>query len=140
MTPGTVFLDRLFRQHDGTVAPKYFAVLNDKEAGIFVAVRFTSKPHGRNISFGCQLRDRLPNFHLPLHSCQFLKQPTWVVLDEYSEFSRHELYDRMLKSEMVRIGELEKSIAIALIECAAASNDISAFQRKLVAESLTRFR
>jgi hypothetical protein len=136
--PGTVFLDREFVLHDGKKGPKYFVVFNDNQEGVFVAARLTSKPHGRGIRFGCQPKDRFPNFHLPLNSCAFLREPTWICLNEYFELAQGDLFAHMFSGRMVRVGEIERSISAALLKCAAESHDVSKYQQQLILGSIAR--
>lgn len=85
MTPGSILFDKKFSFHDGEVGEKLFVILGTVN-GTYVVAKTTTQPHGRGNDYGCQPKDRFPNFYLPKGACH-LKESTWICLDEFYEFS-----------------------------------------------------
>ena len=81
MNPGTIFCDHKFKFDDGTTKKKFIIILNDGNSGFYVVVKVTSKDSCKGYQFGCQLKDRYPNFFLPRNGCGFPKN-TWVELEQ----------------------------------------------------------
>jgi hypothetical protein len=138
MTPGTLFFDRHFRFYDGEEGQKILIALGTAH-GITIVVKTTSQGRRFRNDFGCQADHRFPNFHL-VKGCCCLSKPTWVCLDEYYEFKDSELLQRHFSGDINRIGLLTDEIAIALMECALQSEDISPRQTHIVQTALDTFR
>lgn len=138
MTPGTLFFDRHFRFHDGEEGQKILIALGTAH-GITLVVKTTSQGRRYRNDFGCQAAHRFPNFHL-VQGCCCLSKSTWVTLDEYYEFKDAELLQKHFSGDINRIGTLPDELTIALMECAMASDDISARQSAVVAAALEVFR
>lgn len=130
MTPGTIFTDQNFIFHDGDVGNKILVSLGTK-SGVIVVAKATSQGHRYNSNFGCQLKERFPNFHL-VKNCCVLQKPTWICLHEYYEFSAAELLQKHFSGDTKFIGNLSDEITVDLIACALNSLDISAAQVEIL--------
>lgn len=138
MTPGTLFFDRYFRFYDGEEGQKILVALGTAHS-VTIVVKTTSQGRRFRNDFGCQADHRFPNFHL-VKGCCCLSKPTWVCLDEYYEFKDSELLQRHFSGDINRIGLLTDEIAIALMECALQSEDISPRQTRIIQTALDTFR
>lgn len=130
MIPGTLFVDRHFRFHDGDEAQKILVALGTAH-GVTLVVKTTSQGRRYRNDFGCQADHRFPNFHL-VQNCCCLSKPTWVCLDEYYELKDAELLQRHFSGDVNRIGTLSDGLTDALMICAQQSDDISARQSAIV--------
>lgn len=92
MNAGSIFFDRDFVFHDGEIAEKLFVVLGSSKS-LAVVAKTTSRANGRGAAFGCRLRDRFANFHLPAGSCA-LKRASWICLDEFYELNYAKLLQK----------------------------------------------
>ncbi len=138
MTPGTFFVDKHFRFHDGEEAQKILVALGTNH-GVTIVVKTTSRGARYRNDYGCQADHRFPNFHL-VKGCCCLSKPTWVCLDEYYEFKDSELLQRHFSGDVNRIGELPDVITIELMECALSTDDISGRQAGMVRYALDEYR
>lgn len=130
MTPGTVFTDQNFVFHDGETGSKILIALGTK-SGVIVVVKATSQGHRYNSNFGCQIKDRFPNFHLVQNCCELTK-PTWVCLQEFYEFRAAELVQKHFKGNTKIICTLSNEIMADLISCALDSMDITPAQIEIL--------
>jgi hypothetical protein len=133
MVPGTILFDHHFRFHDGKTGEKLFVVLNDGRGGSFVTVKTTSNDTRYSFVYGCQVLGRFPHFYLPKSSC-CLTEHTWLCLDEFYEFSAHELFQRVTDGHIHRIGVLPEAITLELLSCATSCEDISAVHADSILE------
>ena len=124
MTPGTLLSDTHFPFQDGAYGKKILVVLSDGSSYPFIVVRTTSQQKNRGTTFGCQNKDRFPNFFLPEHSCALHKN-TWIQLEDFREFSPATLFKKSLDGELVQIAKLPLEITLLLLRCAIESNDIT---------------
>jgi hypothetical protein len=129
MTPGTFICDNNFHYSNGETGKKILIVLNDGTPGYYIVVKITSQNAYKGNEFGCQNNDRYPNFFLP-KGCCCLKNDTWIQLDEYFEFTTHELLAKHFSGEMVRIGVVPEEIFKDLLQCAIDSEDILMIHQK----------
>lgn len=129
---GAIFFDRDFKFQDGASGEKFFVVLGVSGTA-YIVVKTTSQIHGRGITYGCQIDDRFPNFHLPKNSCWFDK-PTYVCLDEFYELSAVEFLQKNA------IGQLYRAATLLQIEelqtCALLSLDLSSYQKEIIQGSI----
>ena len=130
MAPGTILQHQNFRFHDGAIGNKILIVLGS-DAGVSVVVKTTSKSYRFSSSYGCQLGDRFPNFHL-VQNCCILPKATWVCLDEYYEFRDADLVALHFAGDVKQLGNLPADITAELMACALASNDISFYQEQII--------
>lgn len=130
MTPGTIFTDQTFVFHDGKVGNKILVSLGAK-SGVIVVAKATSQGQKYSSIFGCQIKDRFPNFFL-VQNCCVLAKPTWICLHEFYEFSAADLLKKHFSGDTKSIGNLPDEITVDLIECALNSLDISAAQVKIL--------
>lgn len=135
MIPGTILFDDEFKFTDSSVGKKILIILNDGNPGFYIIVKTTSKSAYKSAEYGCQLSNRYPNFFLPKGSC-CLNEDTWIQLDQYFEFTAHELVSRHFTGQIKRIGILPKEIIYQLLDCAIKSDDISLSQEKILKEIL----
>lgn len=135
MTPGTCLYDDNFTFKDGETKGKIFIVLNHGDNGSYLAVKTTSQGDRYGIQYGCQVMERFPNFHLVKGCCCFSSN-TWVQLDDFYEFEKAKLVQKVMTSEIKRIGVLEQAQAIELLKCATNSEDINLIQEKAITDSL----
>ena len=105
MTPGTVLFDQAFQFHDGGTGQKLFVALTDGTTGQYICAKMTSSGHRYGIISGCQAMDRFPSFFIPKHGC-FLKENTWIQLEAFYEFDKAALIQKVVRSEIDRIGVL----------------------------------
>jgi hypothetical protein len=63
--------------------------------------------------YGCQIVGRFQHFYLPC-----LTERTWLCLDEFYEFSAHEIFQRITDGHIHRIGVLPEAITLELPSCA----------------------
>ena len=130
MTPGTIFKDQNFAFHDGEMGNKILVSLGAK-SGVIVVAKATSQGHRYNSIFGCQIKDRFPNFYL-VQNCCILTKPTWICLNEFYELRAAELVKKHFAGDTKSIGNLPDEITVDLIECALNSQDISAAQEEIL--------
>jgi hypothetical protein len=135
MIPGTILFDDEFKFTDGSVGKKILIILNDGNPGFYIIVKTTSRSAYKSAENGCQLSNRYPNFFLPKGSC-CLNEDTWIQLDQYFEFTAHELVSRHFTGQIKIIGILPKEIIYQLLDCAIKSDDISLSQEKVLKEIL----
>jgi hypothetical protein len=135
MEPGTLIVDNEFVYRDGSKGKKILIVLNDGTVGHYIIIKTTSKDTYKGISFGCQFKDRYPNFFLP-KGCCCLKKNTWVMIDQFFEMTSHELLDKHFSGKMNRIGVLPLSILKNLLDCASDCLDISFAQARVLKDTL----
>jgi hypothetical protein len=138
MTCGTFIFDDNFIFSDTSVGRKILLVLNDGEVGYYVVVKTTSKGTHKGITFGCQSNDRYPNFFLP-KGCCFLKEDTWLGLDEFFEFTANEILTKVFSGHIRQLAVLPESILRDVLICAADCLDISKKQEQVVRETLLQF-
>lgn len=127
MTPGTILFDRQFVFHDGATGEKLLVVLTDGGGGSYIVVKTTSNGHRYGLEFGCQLNTRFPCYFLPRGSC-CLNDNSWLCLDEFYEFEKGALIQRVMERRVDRIGVLPEDLTLELIGCAMGSEDISIAQ------------
>lgn len=130
MTPGTIFTDQNFVFHDGEVGNKILISLGAK-SGVVVVAKTTSRGHRYKTVFGCQVKDRFPNYYL-VQNCCVLSKPTWICLDEFYEFSANQLVQKHFAGHTKCIGNLPDEITADLICCALNSLDISTAQEEIL--------
>ena len=131
MTPGTILLDDTFTFSNGTQGKKLLVVLNDGESGAYIVIKTTSNGNFKGNDYGCQASDRYPNFFCPKGSC-CLRKNTWIQLDQFFEFTVHELVGRHFNGEIKRIGVLPDQILDELLECAINCDDITQEQASVL--------
>ncbi len=130
MKPGTIFLDNAHQSADSRPSRQLLIILSDGQQCPYIAVNTTSQPRDAcGIQSGCQIKDRFPNFFLPLRST-YLKENTWIQLDCFSDLNSTELVERHKNNEIERICELPRKLLEALLICAISSKDISEDQEK----------
>jgi hypothetical protein len=127
MVPGTIFFDPAFRFHDGKTGRKLFVLLNDGQRGTYTVVKTTSKDSRYGFVYGCQILCRHPHFYLPRGSC-CLPEHTWLCLEEFYEFDRHDLIARVTDTRVNRMGVLPDNVILEVLACAISCDDISATQ------------
>jgi hypothetical protein len=137
MTPGTILCDNEFEFSDGTKGKKLLIVLNDGQTGRYIIVKTTSNPVYKGITYGCQSGDRYPNFFLPKGSC-CLREETWVMLDQFFEFSSHDLLSKSFSGQINRIGVIPEESLVHLLNCSIGCQDITRKQSEVLYEMLTR--
>lgn len=130
MIAGTLLSDRQFLCKDGSVQDKIIVLLSDGQSGRYVVAKATSNGHRYGISFGCQPMDRFPSFFLPRGSC-CLTLDTWLQLEGFYEFDAYDLDRKVVDTKIFQIGRLDDHIE-ALLICSINSDDISAYQEKLL--------
>jgi hypothetical protein len=130
LNPGSVYFDTAFKFHDGATGEKLFVVLGTVGA-ISVVVKTTSKQHGRGSVYGCQPRDRFPNFFLPHRSC-YLDGNSWVCLDEFYELNHKAILQKRFDGLVRPICTLTDKITRELQDCALISQDISPAQSDII--------
>lgn len=130
MNVGSVFFDRSFDFGDGFTGRKLFTVLGTR-GGVSVAVKTTTQQHGRGTTYGCQLRDRFPNFFLPSGCCD-LDRSSWICLDAYYELEQSAALMKRFHGIIDPICDLPRDIARQIQHCAIASKDISSDQEEIV--------
>lgn len=134
MTPGSIFFDKKFVFHDGEDGKKILISLGTS-SGVTLVAKTTSQGHRYGCNFGCQHKDRFPNFHL-VQNCCVLSKPTWVCLSEFYEFNDAQLLKKKFGGDIEHIGDLSNEITKSLLECAVASEDITELQEKIVAQGI----
>lgn len=131
MTPGSVLFDTQFKFSDGTLGQKLLVVLNDGLAGVYVVLKTTSKDKHKGRNFGCQSRDRYPNFYIPQGQC-CLRGESWIMLDQFFEFRREDLLTKRFAGQMKTLGVLPNGILKDLLDCAIGCEDISLAQEQIL--------
>ena len=137
MTPGTLLCDARFDFSNGTYGKKILVVLNDGSDYPYIVVKTTSQQKNRGTVYGCQLKDRFPNFFLP-KGCCYLSSPTWVQLEDFRELDQQVVLNKHFSGELVRLAELPKSITIELLRCAIKADDITFAQQEVLERTLTK--
>jgi hypothetical protein len=135
MTPGTLIIDNEFVYSNGETGKKILVILNDGSTGYYIVIKTTSKDTYKGIKFGCQSDDRYPNFFLP-KGCCYLRMNTWVMLDQFFEFSAQEVLAKHFSGKMNQLAVLPDNIIKGLLECAANCQDITVAQEKVVRDTL----
>lgn len=130
MNVGSVFFDRQFDFKDGDTGRKLFVVLGTIE-GVSVAVKTTTRQHGRGTTFGCQIRDRFGNFFLP-HRCCDLDRTTWVCLDAFYELDYASVLTKRFRGIIDPICDFPAALARQIQDCALLSDDLSDKQEAIV--------
>lgn len=130
MTPGTIFTDQHFIFHDGAVGNKILIALGAKD-GVIVVAKTTSQGNKYSSVFGCQLKDRFPNFYLVKHCC-VLTQPTWICLHEFYEFDAAQLVKKHFSGDTKLIGSLTDEITVDLLSCVLSCQDITENQIEII--------
>jgi hypothetical protein len=131
---GSILFDRRFEFKDGTFGSKLIVILGcDK--GIALAVKTTSKIHGRGIQYGCQPNDRFHNFYLPAKSC-YLSQPTWICLDEFYELQLNTLLSKRFSGQINPLCMLDDAHITLLLQCSLLSQDITPHQEAIIRKTL----
>lgn len=131
MSPGTFLSDLNFKFHDGKIGNKIFVVFNNAASGIYIAAKTTSRPDRYGIQHGCQIFDRFPNYYFVHGSC-FLNKNTWVQLNNFYEFKKDELMQKVISGQINRIGLLDENHTSDLITCASHSDDLSMSQCEML--------
>ena len=124
MIPGTILFDDNFRFRDGQKGEKLFVVLSDGSDGLYSTAKTTSRGKLYLWQYGCQIGHRYPAFYLPLHAT-CLRKDTWVQLEAFYDFESAALVQKVISGLIKRIGVLDSSLAVDLIECARRSQDIT---------------
>ena len=130
MNVGSVFFDRQFDFGDGDTGRKLFVVLGTV-GGVSLAVKTTTKQHGRGTTFGCQNKDRFANFFLP-HRCCDLNATTWVCLDAFYELDQSTVLRKRFGGIIDPICDLPPDLTRLIQECALSSKDISLAQEAIL--------
>jgi hypothetical protein len=130
MTPGSIYSDHDFTFRDGARGNKILIVLGSID-GVSLVAKTTSKGRLYSHNFGCQCRDRFPNFFL-VQNCCVLKEPTWVCLNEYYELADTEILRKRFNGNAKAIGSLSSTLRDSLIACALESEDITPFQESIL--------
>lgn len=139
MTPGTILSDNNFVYADGSTGKKLLVVLNDGSIGYYIVIKTTSRGHYKGIQFGCQSKDRYPNFFIT-KSSSFLTQDTWILLDQFFEFGSHELLQKSFTGQIKSIGILTDNILIDLLKCAIDCDDITIEQGSVLVDILNKLQ
>jgi len=134
LQPGHILFHRDFVFHDGAQKDKYLVVLAAHQSNIVVA-KTTSKGHHYRNDFGCQSANRFPAFYLPRGSCCF-RTDTWICFEEFYEFKAQELTQRIVSTIVNQYGLLGNELTRDIQFCAMGCDDISAYQEKMVKDSL----
>ena len=130
MNPGIVLFNTVQNLSVDTSARKLLVVLNDGQHYPFITVATTSKPCSlRGVRPGCQARDKLPSFYLPLHST-YLKEETWIQLDRFVDMDPSMLIQGVSARKLVKVCRLPKKILKDLFICAISCKDILENQEK----------
>lgn len=135
MIAGTILQDNQFKFRDKTTGNKLFIVLNDGTCGQYIAVKTTSKQHGRGVVYGCQNADIFANFFLP-KSATWFKENTWVCLDEFYSYKTSELLTGKFAGRITALSNLPVSILKELLKCAIDSPDIEFDQQDILIKTL----
>lgn len=129
MKPGTLLCDDQFKFSDGSERKKILVVLNDGAVGYYIIIKTTSNQKFKGVKFGCQSRDRYPNFFLPqASSC--LHKDSWLMLNEFFSFELGEFCEKILSKKIVQIGVLRDDIFPLLLDCAIHCDDITLVHRR----------
>lgn len=139
MTPGTLLFDTNFKFPDDSYGKKILVLLNDGSNYPYIVVKTTSKQKNRGTQFGCQIKDRFPNFFLP-KGCCYLDKHTWVQLEDFREFDDADFLKAHFSGRIVRLAILPQKITMELIECAIQADDISFAQEKSLQETLAQLQ
>jgi len=130
MIPGTVFFDNIYQFEDGQQVRELLVILNDGTTHPYIAVKTTSHPSKyRGKQAGCQVKDELPNFFLPLHST-YLKEDTWIRLDHFENIDPQILDTRIEKGEFDQVCKIPLKIMHHLIVCSVSSNVATDVQKQ----------
>jgi hypothetical protein len=140
LTPGTVLHDPTFEFSDSSIpGNKILIVLNDASSvGHFTIVKTTSNPGLKTEAYGCNLKDRYPNFYIPTGRC-VLRENTWVCLDEYFDFSYQKWLKKCMEEKDVQtLGQLPDETLAELLTCSINSEDISHAQEADLRNTLSK--
>ncbi len=130
MKPGTVLFNSIHQIADKGHVRKLLIILSDGKQYPFISVTTTSRPNpARGIQLGCQIKDRFPNFFLPLHST-YLKEDTWIQLDHFMDLNPFELTHCYNVGKFEKVCVLPRKIFKDLLICTISSMDISDDQEK----------
>jgi hypothetical protein len=130
MIPGIVLVNAIHQITAKEQARKLLVILSDGEQHPFIAVTTTSQSNqARGTQAGCQIKDRFPSFYLPLHAT-YLKEATWIQLDQFVDLNPIKLAHTFNKSELVKVCRLPKKILKELLVCIMSSKDISKDQEQ----------
>ncbi len=134
MNPGSIFFDEEFAFQNGGTGEKLFVVLGSEDRRSIVA-KTTSQQRGRGTEYGCQPKDRFPNFYLPDRCCH-LKGQSWVCLDEFYELDGGKMLQKRFSGLIKPVCTIPDHLK-KLQECALNSADISPAQAKVIRASLS---
>ncbi len=138
MQPGTIFFDTIQQISKEKPSRELLVVLSDGKQYPFIAVKTTSSSSvDRGSQFGCQAKDTLPSFFLPLHST-YLKEDIWIRLDHFQELDPLVLTQRHGNGEVDKVCKLPKKILEQLLVCAISCKTISENQKKDLWNTLNR--
>lgn len=119
----------------GLIGEKLLLTLCNGNMGYYIIVKTTSNGKHKAPSYGCHLEDRFQNFFLPEKSCCMHKD-TWIMLNEFFDFSTAELLSKHFSGHIKTIGNLDPEVLPDILQCAISSNDISNAQISVLKQEL----
>jgi hypothetical protein len=139
MRPGTVFFDNIYQFEEGKQVRELLVILTDGTKHPYIAVKTTSHPSKyRGNHAGCQVKDELPNFFLPLHST-YLKEDTWIRLDHFENIDSHILNTNIESGELDQVCKLPLKIMHHLLVCSVSSKIATDEQKQVLWNTLKQF-
>jgi hypothetical protein len=141
MAPGEIFRHEAFYSdgETGELRRKYFVVLATLAGGDLVVRLLTSKPHGRPENPKCFLGHPYPSFFLGVPGGD-LGTKTWVDLRYLDDIDALDMRREVERGIVRPSTTLFKKGLISLLECAAAAQDTTQRQERVMRDLLAAMR
>lgn len=130
--------DRFYVDANGALRAKYFVVFALAPSGDIVARLLTSRG-GRVREPRCFHGDPYPGFHVGVPGAP-LDRDTWIDLRPTDDFDGDQVGGALRKGIIRFITRLPQPQLFAAMECAAAAQDTTRLQERLIRDALARMR
>lgn len=128
---GAIFFDPQFRFPDGATKGKLFIILGLAPSDDYIVARTTSKGQRKSWQYGCHNDEPDPNFFIPVGAGLF-HLDTWVCLDYLVELDVSDFKAKVKAGAIEQKGKLPPGILKDLLNCAAAAEDTTHRQERVI--------
>jgi len=120
---GDVWRDERFLLRDGREIPHYILILGVDKSYI-TARLFTTQPHGRPETLGCQLTvGTRPGHFVGVPNLGRMQKPSWVDLGIFDDIDVFDFARDLSRARYTRMGQLDQARLCAVLMCAIQALD-----------------